>query len=139
MTEWEAVVGLEIHVHLKTRTKMFCRCETGFGAEPNTRTCPVCLAHPGQGHPADPIGKHLPEMGRDFQRQACFATASRPNQCHQAHLFAVEKLGQALHLPVPPNQACQRSRQDAGEEGDGGRRWSAVRGRDSRNVQVKFA
>jgi len=44
---WEAVVGLEIHVHLKTRTKMFCRCETGFGAEPNTRTCPVCLAHPG--------------------------------------------------------------------------------------------
>jgi aspartyl-tRNA(Asn)/glutamyl-tRNA(Gln) amidotransferase subunit B len=47
MTEWEAVVGLEIHVHLKTRTKMFCRCETGFGAEPNTHTCPVCLAHPG--------------------------------------------------------------------------------------------
>jgi aspartyl-tRNA(Asn)/glutamyl-tRNA(Gln) amidotransferase subunit B len=45
--EWEAVVGLEIHVHLSTRTKMFCRCETGFGAEPNTRTCPVCLAHPG--------------------------------------------------------------------------------------------
>ena len=41
------VVGLEIHVHLKTRTKMFCRCEPGFGAEPNTRTCPVCLAHPG--------------------------------------------------------------------------------------------
>jgi aspartyl-tRNA(Asn)/glutamyl-tRNA(Gln) amidotransferase subunit B len=44
---WEAVVGLEIHVHLKTRTKMFCRCETGFGAPENTRTCPVCLAHPG--------------------------------------------------------------------------------------------
>lgn len=44
---WEAVVGLEIHVHLRTRTKMFCRCETGFGADPNTRTCPVCLAHPG--------------------------------------------------------------------------------------------
>jgi aspartyl-tRNA(Asn)/glutamyl-tRNA(Gln) amidotransferase subunit B len=44
---WEAVIGLEIHVHLKTRTKMFCRCETGFGAPENTRTCPVCLAHPG--------------------------------------------------------------------------------------------
>jgi aspartyl-tRNA(Asn)/glutamyl-tRNA(Gln) amidotransferase subunit B len=44
---WEAVVGLEIHVQLKTRTKMFCRCEAGWGAEPNTRTCPVCLAHPG--------------------------------------------------------------------------------------------
>jgi aspartyl-tRNA(Asn)/glutamyl-tRNA(Gln) amidotransferase subunit B len=44
---WETVIGLEIHAHLKTRTKMFCRCETGFGEEPNTRTCPVCLAHPG--------------------------------------------------------------------------------------------
>ena len=47
MTEWEPVVGLEIHVHLKTRTKMFCRCELEYFAEPNTRTCPVCLAHPG--------------------------------------------------------------------------------------------
>ena len=47
MPEWEAVVGLEIHVQLKTRTKMFCRCEVTYGAEVNTRTCPVCLAHPG--------------------------------------------------------------------------------------------
>jgi aspartyl-tRNA(Asn)/glutamyl-tRNA(Gln) amidotransferase subunit B len=45
--EWEPVIGLEIHTHLKTRTKMFCRCEAGFGGEPNTRTCPVCLAFPG--------------------------------------------------------------------------------------------
>ncbi|HEU4449927.1 MAG TPA: Asp-tRNA(Asn)/Glu-tRNA(Gln) amidotransferase subunit GatB [Gaiellaceae bacterium] len=44
---WEPVVGLEIHVQLKTRTKMFCRCKNVWGAEPNTRTCPVCLAHPG--------------------------------------------------------------------------------------------
>jgi aspartyl-tRNA(Asn)/glutamyl-tRNA(Gln) amidotransferase subunit B len=47
MSEWEAVVGLEIHVHLKTRTKMFCRCALEYGAPENTRTCPVCLAHPG--------------------------------------------------------------------------------------------
>jgi aspartyl-tRNA(Asn)/glutamyl-tRNA(Gln) amidotransferase subunit B len=44
---WEAVIGLEVHVHLKTRTKMFCRCATGFGDPENTRTCPVCLGHPG--------------------------------------------------------------------------------------------
>jgi aspartyl-tRNA(Asn)/glutamyl-tRNA(Gln) amidotransferase subunit B len=44
---WEPVIGLEIHVQLKTRTKMFCRCESGFGADPNTRTCPICLGHPG--------------------------------------------------------------------------------------------
>ena len=47
MPEWEPVIGLEIHVQLKTRTKMFCRCENVWGEEPNTRTCPVCLAHPG--------------------------------------------------------------------------------------------
>ena len=47
MPEWEPVIGLEIHVQLKTRTKMFCSCEAGYGGEPNTRTCPVCLAFPG--------------------------------------------------------------------------------------------
>jgi aspartyl-tRNA(Asn)/glutamyl-tRNA(Gln) amidotransferase subunit B len=44
---WEPVIGLEIHVHLKTRTKMFCRCAVGFGAGENTQTCPVCLGFPG--------------------------------------------------------------------------------------------
>jgi aspartyl-tRNA(Asn)/glutamyl-tRNA(Gln) amidotransferase subunit B len=44
---WETVIGLEIHVQLKTQTKMFCRCRLEYGAEPNTRTCPVCLGHPG--------------------------------------------------------------------------------------------
>jgi aspartyl-tRNA(Asn)/glutamyl-tRNA(Gln) amidotransferase subunit B len=44
---WEPVIGLEIHVHLKTRTKMFCRCELEYGAGENSRTCPVCLALPG--------------------------------------------------------------------------------------------
>jgi aspartyl-tRNA(Asn)/glutamyl-tRNA(Gln) amidotransferase subunit B len=47
VSAWEAVVGLEVHVHLKTRSKMFCRCAVGFGAEPNTQTCPVCLGFPG--------------------------------------------------------------------------------------------
>ena len=43
----EPVIGLEIHVQLNTDSKMFCRCENRFGDEPNTRTCPVCLGHPG--------------------------------------------------------------------------------------------
>ena len=46
-TDWEAVIGLEVHAHLKTKTKMFCRCALEYGAGENTRTCPVCLAHPG--------------------------------------------------------------------------------------------
>jgi aspartyl-tRNA(Asn)/glutamyl-tRNA(Gln) amidotransferase subunit B len=44
---FEMVVGLEVHVQLKTRTKAFCACSTDFGAPPNVNTCPVCLALPG--------------------------------------------------------------------------------------------
>ncbi|MDQ4040961.1 MAG: Asp-tRNA(Asn)/Glu-tRNA(Gln) amidotransferase subunit GatB [Actinomycetota bacterium] len=44
---WEPVIGLEIHVQLRTRTKMFCSCELSFGDPPNTHTCPVCLGLPG--------------------------------------------------------------------------------------------
>ena len=44
---WEPVIGLEIHVHLKTRTKIFCRCPVAYFEPPNTQTCPVCLAMPG--------------------------------------------------------------------------------------------
>ncbi|HKN93519.1 MAG TPA: Asp-tRNA(Asn)/Glu-tRNA(Gln) amidotransferase subunit GatB [Thermoleophilaceae bacterium] len=44
---YEAVIGLEIHVQLSTRTKMFCSCQLSFGEPPNTRVCPVCLALPG--------------------------------------------------------------------------------------------
>ncbi|HEX5938572.1 MAG TPA: Asp-tRNA(Asn)/Glu-tRNA(Gln) amidotransferase subunit GatB [Actinomycetota bacterium] len=47
MTGWETVIGLECHVELDTKTKMFCGCRNEFGAEPNTLTCPVCLGHPG--------------------------------------------------------------------------------------------
>jgi aspartyl-tRNA(Asn)/glutamyl-tRNA(Gln) amidotransferase subunit B len=47
MPELEPVIGLEIHVQLNTRTKMFCGCELSFGEDPNTRTCPVCLGLPG--------------------------------------------------------------------------------------------
>src|SRR3989337_1602403 len=45
--EFEPVIGLEIHVELSTKSKMFCGCRVEFGGEPNTRICPVCLAHPG--------------------------------------------------------------------------------------------
>jgi len=46
-TKYEMVVGLEVHVQLRTRTKLFCNCSTQFGEPPNRNTCPVCLALPG--------------------------------------------------------------------------------------------
>jgi aspartyl-tRNA(Asn)/glutamyl-tRNA(Gln) amidotransferase subunit B len=44
---YEPVIGLEIHVQMRTRTKMFCGCELSFGDDPNVHTCPICLGHPG--------------------------------------------------------------------------------------------
>jgi len=45
--EYEAVIGLEVHVQLNTRSKIFCGCSTEFGAPPNTHVCPVCMGQPG--------------------------------------------------------------------------------------------
>jgi aspartyl-tRNA(Asn)/glutamyl-tRNA(Gln) amidotransferase subunit B len=47
LTKYDPVMGLEVHVELNTATKMFCGCATGFGAEPNSQVCPVCLGLPG--------------------------------------------------------------------------------------------
>ncbi len=47
IAKYEPVIGLEVHVQLGTRTKIFCGCPTGFGAAPNTNVCPVCLGLPG--------------------------------------------------------------------------------------------
>lgn len=58
--KYEAVIGLEIHCELKTKTKIFCGCATGFGAEQNTHVCPVCLGLPG-GLPT--VNKRVVEFG----------------------------------------------------------------------------
>ena len=45
--KYNAVIGMEVHVELATRSKMFCGCKVDFGGEPNTRCCPVCTGMPG--------------------------------------------------------------------------------------------
>jgi len=47
MAEFEAVIGLEVHAQLRTKSKIFCTCSTTFGAEPNENVCPVCSGMPG--------------------------------------------------------------------------------------------
>jgi aspartyl-tRNA(Asn)/glutamyl-tRNA(Gln) amidotransferase subunit B len=64
--EYEPVIGLEIHVQLSTKTKMFCGCSTSYGDEPNTHTCPVCLGHPGT----------LPTMNEQAIRYALMIAAA---------------------------------------------------------------
>jgi aspartyl-tRNA(Asn)/glutamyl-tRNA(Gln) amidotransferase subunit B len=59
-TPYEIIIGLEVHVQLQTKSKLFCRCSTQFGSAPNTQTCPVCTGTPGS----------LPVMNREAYRLA---------------------------------------------------------------------
>jgi aspartyl-tRNA(Asn)/glutamyl-tRNA(Gln) amidotransferase subunit B len=73
-TEWETVIGLEVHVELSTVTKLFCGCTNAFGSEPNTNICPVCLGLPGS----------LPVLNEGAVERAM-------------------RLGRALHCTVAPS------------------------------------
>ena len=72
------VVGLEVHVQLLTRTKLFCNCPTEFGAPPNQNTCPVCLALPGA----------LPVLNAEAVRLAARAAVALGCEVHTASIFA---------------------------------------------------
>ncbi len=78
MSEYEPVIGLEVHVQLLTATKMFCRCPNRFGAEPNTLICPVCLGYPGtlpviNRHAVDLAARLAAALGCDVHAASVFA------------------------------------------------------------------
>jgi aspartyl-tRNA(Asn)/glutamyl-tRNA(Gln) amidotransferase subunit B len=79
MAEYEAVIGLEVHVELATTTKLFCGCPNEFGSEPNTNVCPICLGLPGS----------LPVLNRRVVEYAL-------------------RLGEAMHFDVPPESIFHR-------------------------------
>src|SRR5688572_406855 len=75
---WEMVVGLEVHVQLKTRSKAFCGCSTNFGAAPNSNTCPICLALPGA----------LPVLNEKAVELAARAAIALGSKLHRVSVFA---------------------------------------------------
>ena len=75
---WETVVGLEVHVQLRTASKMFCGCSTAFGDPPNTNVCPVCLALPGA----------LPVPNAEAIRLAVRAALALGCTVHERSIFA---------------------------------------------------
>jgi aspartyl-tRNA(Asn)/glutamyl-tRNA(Gln) amidotransferase subunit B len=77
-SEYEPVIGLEVHVQLLTASKMFCRCPNRFGAEPNTLICPVCLGYPGtlpvaNRHAVDLAAKLAAALGCEIRPTSIFA------------------------------------------------------------------
>ncbi len=76
---WEMVIGLETHVELNTKSKVFCSCATAFGAEPNTHVCPVCMGLPGA----------LPVFNAQVLRHA--AMAGFALNCHVHHVSRFDR------------------------------------------------
>ncbi|MFH1478424.1 MAG: Asp-tRNA(Asn)/Glu-tRNA(Gln) amidotransferase subunit GatB [Candidatus Omnitrophota bacterium] len=77
--KYETVIGLEVHVQLKTKSKVFCGCSTDFGASPNTQTCPVCLGFPGS----------LPVLNREALKLAAKAALSL--NCQIANIIRFDR------------------------------------------------
>ncbi|MDQ3354460.1 MAG: Asp-tRNA(Asn)/Glu-tRNA(Gln) amidotransferase subunit GatB [Actinomycetota bacterium] len=82
MTDWESVIGLEVHCELATATKLFCACRNAFGDEPNTNVCPVCLGLPGS----------LPVLNREAVELAmrlglALGCEVRPSLFHRKNYF----------------------------------------------------
>lgn len=109
---YEAVIGLEVHVQLRTRTKMFCACPNAYGGEPNRRTCPICLGLPGALPTlnreavafvlrlGEALGAEIAPQSAFYRKQYFYADLPKGYQITQGPVAVV--MGGSLEVPGDP-------------------------------------
>ncbi|MDR3148244.1 MAG: Asp-tRNA(Asn)/Glu-tRNA(Gln) amidotransferase subunit GatB [Treponema sp.] len=101
---YQSFIGLEIHIHLLTRTKVFCLCRSAFGDEPNTNVCPVCMGYPGV----------LPSLNIEAMRMGCMV--ARALNCHIPETTWFERK-QYFYPDMPKNYQISQFASPLGQEG----------------------
>ncbi|MDR2746232.1 MAG: Asp-tRNA(Asn)/Glu-tRNA(Gln) amidotransferase subunit GatB [Treponema sp.] len=101
---YQSFIGLEVHIHLLTRTKVFCGCRSAFGDEPNTNVCPVCMGYPGV----------LPSLNIEAMRMSC--TVARALNCKIPEKTWFERK-QYFYPDMPKNYQISQFASPLGQEG----------------------
>ncbi|MDR2110879.1 MAG: Asp-tRNA(Asn)/Glu-tRNA(Gln) amidotransferase subunit GatB [Spirochaetaceae bacterium] len=101
---YQTFIGLEVHIHLLTKTKVFCGCRSAFGEEPNTNVCPVCMGYPGV----------LPSLNIEAMRMGC--TVARALNCRIPEKTWFERK-QYFYPDMPKNYQISQFASPLGQEG----------------------
>ncbi|MDR1301267.1 MAG: Asp-tRNA(Asn)/Glu-tRNA(Gln) amidotransferase subunit GatB [Treponema sp.] len=101
---YQSFIGLEVHIHLLTKTKVFCACRSAFGDEPNTNVCPVCMGYPGV----------LPSLNIEAMRMGC--TVARALNCRIPEKTWFERK-QYFYPDMPKNYQISQFGSPLGQEG----------------------
>ncbi|MDR1030887.1 MAG: Asp-tRNA(Asn)/Glu-tRNA(Gln) amidotransferase subunit GatB [Treponema sp.] len=101
---YQSFIGLEVHIHLLTKTKVFCACRSAFGDEPNTNVCPVCMGYPGV----------LPSLNLEAMRMGC--TVARALNCRIPEKTWFERK-QYFYPDMPKNYQISQFGSPLGQEG----------------------